>query len=112
MKLRLTAICLVLLSCRTVAPAAAPAAIAAGSIHLTLIGTNDTHGWLMSQVDVVGGAEFRGGGVAAFSSYVKQLRAENPGGVLLLDAGDLFQGTLISNLSEGAVVPSVLDGQS
>ncbi len=37
------------------------------------------------------------------------MRAENPDGVVLLDAGDLFQGTLISNLSEGAVVIEALN---
>ncbi len=84
------------------APAAAPAAPApAAPIHLTLIGTNDTHGWVTPN-SVEGEAKV--GGSAALAAYVKILRDENPGGVILLDAGDLFQGTLVSNLSEGAVV--------
>jgi 5'-nucleotidase len=92
-----------LIACRTVEPAPAPPVTAppppaapAEPIHLTLLGTNDVHGW-------VNGKDGQGG-VAILSTYVKKVRAENPGGVLLLDAGDLFQGTLVSNLSEGQVV--------
>ncbi|MEI8259194.1 MAG: 5'-nucleotidase C-terminal domain-containing protein, partial [Deltaproteobacteria bacterium] len=39
-----------------------------------------------------------------YVSAVRAARARDHGGVLLLDAGDLFQGTLASNLLEGAPV--------
>jgi len=42
--------------------------------------------------------------MAAFAGYVSILRKKNPTGTLLLDAGDMFQGTLASNLTEGSVV--------
>src|SRR5216683_4674969 len=62
----------------------------AAPIRLTIVGTNDLHGWI--------------GGLPTFAGYLSILRADNPDGTLLLDAGDLFQGTLAANLSEGAVV--------
>lgn len=69
------------------------------TLTLSLVGTNDLHGGVL---DVNGR-----GGLALLDSYVGNLRAaraHDAGGVLLLDAGDLFQGTLESNLNEGAVV--------
>lgn len=76
-------------------------------VRLTLVGTNDFHGWLMPHpTSLKGGLTVEEGGAAVFAGYVARLRADNPGGVLLVDAGDLFQGTLASNLTEGA---SVLD---
>ncbi len=86
------------------APQAAPVA----PLRLTLVGTNDFHGWLMPHDTALsGGLVVRQGGAAVFAGYVARLRADNPGGVLLLDAGDLFQGTLASNLTEGASVVDV-----
>lgn len=83
---------------QAVAPASEP-------IRLTVVGTNDVHGWVSPhRVSLKGGVEVREGGAAAFAGYVARLRADNPGGVLLVDAGDLFQGTLASNLTEGAIV--------
>lgn len=44
------------------------------------------------------------GSSAVLAAYVKQLRAENPEGTILLDGGDWFQGTMISNLQFGRPV--------
>jgi 5'-nucleotidase len=72
------------------------------------VGTNDLHGWIAPlRTPLKGGVEVQEGGVATLAGYVARLRADNPGGVLLLDAGDLFQGTLASNLTEGAIVIDV-----
>jgi 5'-nucleotidase len=77
-------------------------------VRLTLVATNDFHGWLMPhETSLPGGLEVEEGGAAVFAGYMARLRADNPGGVLLLDAGDLFQGTLASNLTEGAAVIDV-----
>src|SRR5689334_22386379 len=66
---------------------------------ISLVGTNDLHGGVL---------EDNGrGGLALLDGYLSNLRAARAadgGAVLLLDAGDLFQGTLESNLNEGAVV--------
>ncbi len=86
-------------------PTQAAAAPAAEPIRLTIVGTNDLHGWVYPhQTPIAGGKVLRQGGVAAFAGYLEILRADNPGGVLLLDGGDLFQGTLAANLTEGSVV--------
>jgi 5'-nucleotidase len=66
---------------------------------LSVVGTNDLHGGVLE--------ENGRGGLALLDGYVSNLRATRQadgGALLLLDAGDLFQGTLESNLTEGAVV--------
>lgn len=62
-------------------------------VTLSIVGTNDLHGHVER--------------TAVLAGFVKNLRASRKadgGAVLLLDGGDLFQGTLESNLGEGAVV--------
>jgi len=79
-------------------------------LHLTLVGTNDLHGWVQPhKVKLPDGTFLEEGGLATFASYVQILRKENPQGTLLLDGGDLFQGTLVSNLGEGAVVVEAMN---
>lgn len=63
----------------------------AGAVTLTIIGTNDLHG-AIDRLPILGG----------YLANVRAARAADRGGVLLLDAGDMFQGTLESNLAEGA----------
>ncbi len=72
------------------------------SVTLSIVGTNDLHGGFLPR-------DGRGG-VALLSGYVKNLRAarlRDGGAVLLLDGGDMFMGTLESNVSEGASVVAV-----
>lgn len=59
---------------------------------ISVVGTNDVHG----QVERL----------AVLSGYLKNLRAvrANDGAVLLVDGGDMWQGTLASNLGEGKAV--------
>ena len=79
----------------------AAAAASAGSasaappreVTITIIGTNDLHG-----------AIERLPFLAGFVANVRAARAADGGGVLLVDGGDMFQGTLESNLGEGADV--------
>src|SRR5215475_2879898 len=71
----------------------------APSFILSVVGTNDLHGGVLE-------ANHRGG-LALLDGYLHNLRAaraRDGGAVLLLDGGDLFQGTLESNLNEGEVV--------
>ncbi|HEX7191659.1 MAG TPA: bifunctional metallophosphatase/5'-nucleotidase, partial [Thermoanaerobaculia bacterium] len=80
-------------SCATATPPQQP-------VHIVVVGTTDVHGWF-------GGRDLNGvhfGGVAIMKSYVDALRAANGGRVVLVDSGDLFQGTLESNLFEGEPV--------
>ena len=66
-----------------------------GEVHLTIIGTSDTHGnvWGYSYEDM---KESTGDGLARVSTYVKQVRAENPN-TILVDAGDTIQGTIMTD---------------
>ena len=100
-------------ACRTPQPRPPPppppevkeAAAPAAPIRLTLVGTNDLHGWMFpTKARHPSGVEWEEGGLSVLAGYVSILRADNPGGVLLLDGGDLFQGTLAANLTEGAPV--------
>ena len=74
-------------------------------IRLTIVATNDVHGHVFPQTAKLrDGSLVEQGGAMTFAGYLANIRANNPGGVILLDGGDLFQGTLVSNLTEGAVV--------
>jgi 2',3'-cyclic-nucleotide 2'-phosphodiesterase (5'-nucleotidase family) len=85
------------------APTSAPPPTAvpesAAPLTVSIVGTNDLHGGVV--------ARNGRGGLALLGGYVKNLRAaraRDGGAVLLLDAGDMFQGTLESNIGEGAAV--------
>jgi 5'-nucleotidase len=73
-----------------------PPAAERNLVMLSIVGTNDLHGHLRALPWLAG--------------YVDALRAARAaergghGGVVLIDGGDMFQGTLESNLAEGAPV--------
>lgn len=68
-------------------------------IVLTIVGTNDIHG-------AVAASEGRGGlpMLAAYVNALRDVRAADGGALLLIDAGDMWQGTLASNLGEGSEI--------
>ena len=72
---------------------------ASDTVTITIIGLNDVHGELAA-------TDERGGlvSVSAYVAAVRQLRDRDGGAVLLIDAGDMWQGTLESNLGEGKAV--------
>jgi 5'-nucleotidase len=59
---------------------------------ITIVGTNDLHGHIGHLPEFAG-----------YMNNIRKVRAKD-GGVLLVDAGDMFQGTLESNQDEGAAV--------
>lgn len=66
---------------------------------ISVISTNDVHGELLPATGR--------GGLATISGYVDALRRASQArndSVLLLDAGDMWQGTLESNVSEGSTM--------
>jgi 5'-nucleotidase len=75
--------------------------VAAGETLITILHTNDTH----SQIDPLpdNDKQYPGkGGVARRATLVKRVRKENPN-TLLIDAGDVFQGTPYFNFYKGEV---------
>src|SRR5215510_7949907 len=66
---------------------------ARGAVTITILGTSDTHGAL-DRLPILAG----------YVDAARAARASDGGAVVLVDAGDLFQGTLESNLVEGAPV--------
>ncbi|MGE3508625.1 MAG: bifunctional UDP-sugar hydrolase/5'-nucleotidase [Vicinamibacterales bacterium] len=69
------------------------------TVTLSIVGTNDLHGYALP-ANGRGGLAWLGG----YLENLRQVRQEPEGAVLLLDAGDTFQGGIESNLSEGALV--------
>jgi 5'-nucleotidase len=102
------------------APAPTPAAVCAkppitladNESLLSIVATNDIHGTIDPKVSLDG--KTTTGGLAFWAGAVKSIRDGvakrygNKGGVLVLDGGDQFQGSLLSNFSEGALMFSLL----
>jgi len=63
------------------------------AVTISIVGTNDLHGAL-ERLPLLAG----------FVANLRAARAADGGGVVLVDGGDMFQGTLESNLGEGADV--------
>ena len=86
------------------APAATEAAAApAQSENLpeaTILHTNDVHGRIVEEKGVIGDAKL--------ATVIKEERAKNPK-VLVVDAGDAFQGLPISNSSKGEERAKILN---
>jgi 5'-nucleotidase len=75
--------------------------MSSGVTLITILHTNDTH----SQIDPLPGSDkqYGGkGGVARRATLVKRVRKENPN-TLMIDAGDVFQGTPYFNFYKGEV---------
>ena len=75
--------------------------VAADEVLITILHTNDTH----SQIDPVSESDktWAGrGGVARRATLVKRIRKESPN-TLMVDAGDVFQGTPYFNFYKGEV---------
>jgi 5'-nucleotidase len=66
---------------------------------LSIVGSNDIHG-------AVAATAGRGGlpMLAGYVNALRETRVRDGGSVLLLDAGDMWQGTIESNLGEGAEI--------
>src|SRR6266851_710630 len=101
------------LACRTAGvgaagPVPSGGEAAAAPLRLTIVGTNDFHGHVLPyRAALRDGTAVEMGGSDIFAGYLANIRAENPGGVILLDGGDVMHGTMASNVTEGAVVIDV-----
>ena len=64
-------------------------------VHITILGTSDTHSNLYGftyEDDV----ETKNNGMARISTYLKEMRAKNPN-TILIDNGDTYQGTILAD---------------
>ena len=62
-------------------------------VTISIVGTSDLHGHIAALPWLAG-----------YLANLRAVRARDGGAVIVLDAGDMFQGTLESNLEEGAAV--------
>ncbi len=86
------------------------AAVDDAPIHVVLVSTTDVHGRFETQEEptaVTSIPRVRRGGADVLGGYLANLRAAAGNRVVLLDAGDMFQGTLASNITEGAIMVDV-----
>ncbi|HEU5288276.1 MAG TPA: bifunctional UDP-sugar hydrolase/5'-nucleotidase [Candidatus Limnocylindria bacterium] len=103
----LIAVLLVLASActSTGVPIESPSAAAAlAPDRIQLLHTDDIHGRLDAEKVQGGSATFDQGGMAALASQVYAQRRRAPQRTLLLDGGDAWQGTFISNANKGEAV--------
>lgn len=78
--------------------------------RLTVIHTNDIHGHILPER--VLGWPTRTGGYGVFAAWVKEVRGQNESeGVvtLLVDAGDIFAGTVEGNVTRGRAVITLMN---
>jgi 5'-nucleotidase len=68
-------------------------------LTLSIVGTTDLHGRIFADEQGRGGLALLGG----FVNNLRAAREADGGAVMLLDAGDTFQGGIESNLSEGGI---------
>jgi 2',3'-cyclic-nucleotide 2'-phosphodiesterase (5'-nucleotidase family) len=88
----------------------APTSGALSDDRIQLLHTDDIHGHL--DADVVQSANasssFRAGGMAQLAGQVAAFRARAPQRTLLVDGGDAWQGTFISNANKGEAVTKAM----
>jgi 5'-nucleotidase len=95
----------------------APITLSEDESLISILGTNDLHGAIQPKKVKPSkeAAEQRVGGMAFWAGAVKSIRegvAKRYGrraGVLVVDGGDQFQGTLLSNYTEGALFFSLMN---
>ncbi len=76
---------------------------------IVILGTNDLHGAILpstlntrEEAGKTQSIQYQAGGIAVLSSFIQILRSEFQEHLIWLDAGDQFQGSVESNLEEGA----------
>lgn len=83
---------------------------ASKSITVTILHTNDMHGYLEGEKLTGGdGTTFEFGGITNAMGTVALLKQQANGNTLILDAGDFWQGTFASNRNEGRVIVNAMN---
>ncbi len=92
-------------------PSPPPAGASPEIVTLQLLTTNDLHGQLEPVALQTGETPRRTiavGGAEALAATIAELRRGHPQGTILLDGGDMLQGTLLSNTFEGRPVAELM----
>lgn len=80
---------------------------------ITILQTADIHGQLNLHDELFWENEEivfkKRGGMAYIRSLFDSVRAENPHGTLILDGGDLIQGSAVAALSQGKAFPKIIE---
>jgi 2',3'-cyclic-nucleotide 2'-phosphodiesterase (5'-nucleotidase family) len=90
-------------------PGASSARARQAEVNLTILHVNDTHGHIIPYLDKSIDPDHPVGGAQILAKMIERERAENPDGTLLLSAGDMFQGTPVSNLFHGKPVIEIMN---
>lgn len=79
-------------------------------VQLTVLHVNDLHGQVDPTLDPASpSADKRLGGIAYLASLIARERAQNPQATLLLNGGDLAEGSMLSYLSRGVAYCRALE---
>jgi len=104
-------------ACSAAAPIASPsaadaatasAAASLASDRIQLLHTDDIHGHLDYDTIKSGSSSFNQGGMASLAAQVSLLRARAPQRTALVDGGDAWQGTFISNANKGEAMTKAM----
>lgn len=93
--------------------AATGVSVGSGTQQITILQTTDIHGQITTHPEAFWengqNVSFRpAGSYARIAKLFKEVQQENPGGVIIVDTGDFFQGSAITGLSQGeALTPLV-----
>lgn len=89
---------------------ATPTPTPSGPLTVTLLHTNDMHGYLEGQMlKGSDGLQFEFGGLPHAIGTIARLKREAPGPVLLFDTGDLWVGTFTSNRDQGKTIIAAMN---
>lgn len=77
--------------------------------YIAILSTSDIHGHFYPEEYEINGTSYSQGGFDYLAKYINILNLEFPNRVLYLDAGDLFQGSIESIISDGEIMTESLN---